>query len=168
MPSNRTCNQRKAARTSAAARFPHPHCSVRVGGRDYEVPIPNRSGWTANAPPRKGLDWCPSPRMKGETAELRKLMQNKREEKTTLKEKVSKTKERRRRLNRKEKAEVSAQNVVAAVQVQVAPKPGDNLFKATAATEVIAGMVGLRPGENLFQEVKRGRGRPPKPKESPE
>ena len=76
MPSNH--DQRQAAHISRR-RFPHPHCSVRVGGLDYEVPIPNRSGWTANAPPRKGFDWFPSPRMKGETAELSKLMQNKRE-----------------------------------------------------------------------------------------
>jgi len=100
--------------------------------------------------------------MKGEAAELSKLKQNEREEKTTLKEKV-KTKERGRGLKRKENVKVGAQNVVAAVQAQVAPKPGDNLLKATAETEVItATMVGLRPGENLFREVKRGRGRPPK------
>ena len=60
---------------------------------------------------------------------------------------------------------MSAQNVVAAVQVQVAPKPGDNLSKAVAETEVIAAMLGLRPGENLFREKKRD---PPKPKESQE
>ena len=87
MPSNQ--DQRQAAHISRR-RFPHPHCSVRVGGRDYQVPIiPNRAGWSPNAPPRKGMNWCPSPRMKGETAELSKLMQNKREEKTTSKASVS-------------------------------------------------------------------------------
>ena len=65
----------------------------------------------------------------------------------------------------KENAKLSAPNVVAAVQVQVAPKPGDNLSKAVAETEVIAAMLGLRPGENLFREKKRD---PPKPKESQE
>ena len=91
--------------------------------------------------------------MKGETAELSKLKQNEREEKTTLKEKVKK-KESGRRLKRKENAKVSAQHVV---QVQVAPKPGDNLLKATAETAVITAMIGVRPGENLFREKKRGR-----------
>ena len=160
MPSNR--DQRKVVHTSCRRRFPHPYCFVRVGGIDYQVPIPNRSGWSSNAPPRKGINWCPSPRMKGETAELSKLMQSKREEKITSKASVSKKKERGRRLKRKENAKLSAQNVVAAVQVQVAPKPGDNLFKAIAETEVIAatGMVGVRPGENVFCEKKRGR--PPK------
>jgi len=98
--------------------------------------------------------------MKGETAELSKLMhtRNKREEKTTSKASVSSKKERgERRLKCKEKAEVSAQNIVAAAQVQVAPKPGDNLLKATAETQVIAAMIGLKPGENLFREKKRGR-----------
>jgi len=61
--------------------------------------------------------------MKGETAELSKLMQKKREEKTTSKVSVSSKKERGRRFNREENAKLSAQNVVAAVQVQVAPKP---------------------------------------------
>ena len=154
MPSNH--DQRWAVHISRR-RFPHPYCSVRVGGRDYEVPIPNQSGWTANAPPRKGFNWFPSPRMKGETAELSKLMQNKREEKTTSKASVSQKRERGRRLKRKENAKLSAPNVVAAVQVQVAPKPGDNLLKATAETEVITAMIGVRPGENLFREKKRGR-----------
>jgi len=101
--------------------------------------------------------------MKGETAELSKLMQNKREEKTTLRKEVFTKKERgeRRRLRRKENAKVSAQNFDAAVQVQVAPKPGDNLFKAIAETEVVAAVVCMRPGVNLFREVKK-RGRPPK------
>jgi len=114
------------------------------------------------------MNWCPSPRMKGETAELSKLMQNKREEKTTLKASVSKIEERGgRRLKRKENAKVSAQNVVAAVQVQVATTPGDNLLKATAETAVItAAMIGLRPGQNLFRE--KTRGPPPKQKESQE
>ena len=143
-------------------RFPHPYCSVRVGGRDYDVPIPNWSGWCPNAPPRKGVNWFPSPRMKGETAELSKLMQNKREEKTTPRKEVLTKKERGKRLNRKEKAEVSTQNVVAAVQVQVATKPEDNLFEAMAETDkVIAAMVNTKPGVNLFREVKK-RGRPPK------
>jgi len=129
-----------------------------VSGQDYEVPIPNRAGWSSNAPPRKGMNWCPSPRMKGETAELSKLMQNKREEKTTLKASVSSKKERgKSRLSRKEKAKVSARDVVAAVQVQVAPKPGDDLLKATAETAVITAMTGVKPGENLFREKKRGR-----------
>ena len=88
MPSNR--DQRKVVHTSCRRRFPHPYCFVRVGGIDYQVPIPNRSGWSPNAPPRKGINWCPSPRMKGETAELSKLMQSKREEKTTSKASVSK------------------------------------------------------------------------------
>ena len=58
---------------------------------------------------------------------------------------------------------MSARDVVATVQVQVAPVPGDPLFKATAETEVIAAMICLKPGQNLFREVlKRGRGRPPK------
>ena len=87
-------------------------------------------------------------------------MQSKREEKTTSKASVSQKKERGRRLKRKENAKLSAQNVVAAVQVQVAPKPGDNLPKAIAETEVM--MIGSRPGENLFREKKRD---PPKPKE---
>ena len=163
MPSNR--DQRKVVHTSCRRRFPHPYCFVRVGGIDYQVPIPNRAGWSSNAPPRKGINWCPSPRMKGETAELSKLMQSKREEKTTSKASVSEKKERGRRLKRKENAKLSAPNVVAAVQVQVAPKPGDNLSKAVAETEVIAAMLGLRPGENLFREKKRD---PPKPKESQE
>ena len=163
MPSNR--DQRKVVHTSCRRRFPHPYCFVRVGGIDYQVPIPNRVGWKANAPPRKGINWCPSPRMKGETAELSKLMQSKREEKTTSKASVSQKKERGRRLKRKENAKLSAQNAVAAVQVHVAPKPGDNLSKAVAETEVIAAMLGLRPGENLFREKKRD---PPKPKESQE
>jgi len=100
--------------------------------------------------------------MKGETAELSKLMQNKREEKTTLRKEVFTKKERgeRRRLRRKENAKVSAQNFDAAVQVQVAPKPGDNLFKAIAETEVVAAVI-CKPGVNLFREVKK-RGRPPK------
>ena len=94
--------------------------------------------------------------------ELRKLTKTKREEKNTSKASVSQTKERGRRLKRKENAKLSAKDVVAAVQVQVAPKPGDNLPKAIAETEVIAatGMVGVRPGENVFREKKRGR--PPK------
>ena len=133
--------------------------SVRVRGRDYQVPIPNRAGWSPNAPPRKGMNWCPSPRMKGETAELSKLMQNEREEKTTSMASVSKKRESGRRLKRKENAKVGAKNVVATVQVQVhvAPKPGDNLLKATAETEVITAMIGVKPGENLFREKKRGR-----------
>ena len=158
MPGNR--DQRKVVHTSCRRRFPHPYCFVRVGGIDYQVPIPNRAGWSSNAPPRKGINWCPSPRMKGETAELSKLMQSKREEKTTSKASVSQKKERGRRLKRKENAKLSAPNVVAAVQVQVAPKPGDNLSKAVVETEVIAAMVGVRPGENVFREKKRGR--PPK------
>ena len=101
------------------------------------------------------MNWCPAPRMKGETAELSKLKQNEREEKTTLKEKV-KTKERGRGLKRKENVKVGAQDVVAAVQVQVAPKPGDNLSKMATETQVIAAMIGLRPGENLFREKTRG------------
>ena len=117
MPSNR--DQRKVVHTSCRRRFPHPYCLVRVGGIDYQVPIPNRAGWSSNAPPRKGISLCPSPRMKGETAELSKLMQSKREEKTTSKASVSQKKERGRRLKRKENAKLSAQNVVAAVQVQV-------------------------------------------------
>ena len=52
---------------------------------------------------------------------------------------------------------MSAQNVVAAVQVQVATTPGDNLLKATAETAVITAMTGVKPGENLFREKKRGR-----------
>ena len=161
MPSNR--DQRKVVHTSCRRRFPHPYCFVRVGGIDYQVPLPNRVGWTANAPPRKGINWCPSPRMKGETAELSKLMQSKREEKTTSKVSVSQKKERGRRLKRKENAKLSAPNFVATVQVQVAPKPGDNLSKAIAETEVM--MIGLRPGKNLFREKEKG---PPKPKESSE
>ncbi len=104
MPSNH--DQRQAAHISRR-RFPHPHSSVTVSGRDYEVPIPNRSGWKANAPPRKGFDWFPSPRMNGETVELSKLMQNKREEKSKPRKKVSK-KERGNKsgLSRKEKAKV--------------------------------------------------------------
>ena len=100
--------------------------------------------------------------MKGETAELSKLMQNKREEKNTPRDEVFTKKERgeRRRLRRKENAKVSAQNFDAAVQVQVAPKPGDNLFKAIAETEVVAAVI-CKPGVNLFREVKK-RGRPPK------
>ena len=144
-------------------RFPHPYCSVRVGGRDYEVPIPNRSSWTANAPPRKGVNWFPSPRMKGETAELSKLMQNKREEATTPRKEVFTKKERgKSRLGRKEKAKVSAraQIIVAAVQVQVAPMPGDPLLEATAANEVIVSK--SKPGENLFCHEVKKRGRPPK------
>jgi len=97
--------------------------------------------------------------MKGETAELSKLLQNKREEKTTPRKEVLTKKERGRRLNRKEKAEVSTQNVVAAVQVQVATKPEDNLSEANAQTEVIAAMV--RPGVNLSRNAEQ-RGRPPK------
>ena len=81
MPNNR--DQRKVVHTSCRRRFPHPYCSVRVGGTciDYQVPIPNRAGWSSNAPPRKSINWCPSPRMEGETAvwELSKLMQSKRE-----------------------------------------------------------------------------------------
>ena len=73
--------------------------------------------------------------MKGETAELSKLMQNKREEKTTPRKEVFTKKERgeSRRLSRREKAKVSAraQNIVAAVQVQVAPMPGDPLLEAS-------------------------------------
>ena len=56
--------------------------------------------------------------MKGETAELSKLMQTKREEKTTPEKEVFTKKERgkSRKLSRREKAKVSAraQNVVAA------------------------------------------------------
>ena len=63
---------------------------------------------------------CGTNRMKGETAELSKLMQNKREETTTPRKEVFTKKERgkSRRLSRREKAKVSAraQNVVAAVQ----------------------------------------------------
>ena len=99
--------------------------------------------------------------MKGETAELSKLMQNKREEKTIPRKEVLTKKERGRRLNRKEKAEVSTQNIVVAVQVQVATKPEDNLFEAMAETDkVIAAMVNTKPGVNLFREVKK-RDRPP-------
>ena len=145
-------------------RFPHPHCSLRVGGRDYQVPIPNRIDWAPNAPLRKGLDCLPSPRMKGETAELSKLMQNQREntprmtgvtaelsklmqiqreEKITPKEEVQRKKERgKRRLSRKENAKASAQNVV-----------GDTA------------MVGSRPGGNLSRRVRKRR-RPPKEKEN--
>ena len=115
-------DQRQAAHISRR-RFPHPHRSVRVGGRDYEVPIPNRSGWTANVPPRKGFNWFPSPRMKGETAELSKLMQNKREEKSTPRKKVLKKERGKSGLSRKEKAKVSARDIVATVQVQVASMP---------------------------------------------
>ena len=59
-------------------------------------------------------------------------------------------------LSRKEKAKVSARDVVATMHVQVAPKLGDYLLKATAATEVISIP---KAGENLFREVKK-RGRP--------
>ena len=59
--------------------------------------------------------------------------------------------------NHKEKTKVSARDIVATVQVQVAPKSGDNLLKATAETEVITAMIGVKPGENLFREKKRGR-----------
>ena len=93
---------------------------------------------------------------------VRKLMHNKREEKTTPGKGVLRKEERgKSRLSRKEKAKVSARDVVATVQVQVAPKPGDNLFKAIAETEVVAAVVCMRPGVNLFREVKK-RGRPPK------
>ena len=92
--------------------------------------------------------------MKGETVELNKLMQNKREEKSTPRKKVS-TKERGKSgLSRKEKAKVSTRDIVATVQVQVAPKPGDYLFKATAKV-----ITNPKAGENLFREVKK-RGRP--------
>ena len=82
-------DQRQVVHTSRH-RFPHPYCSVRVGGIEYDVPIPNRAGWSSNAPPRKGLDYRPPPRMNGETAELSKLM---REEKITPKEEVQRKKE---------------------------------------------------------------------------
>ena len=101
--------------------------------------------------------------MKGETAELSKLMQTKREEKTTPRKEVITKKERgkSRKLSRREKAKVSAraQNVVAAVQVQVAAMPGDPLLEATAANEVIVSK--LKPGENLFRREVKKRGRPP-------
>ena len=83
-------------------------------------------------------------------------MQNKREEKTTPRTKVLKKERGKSGLSRKEKAKVSARDIVATVQVQVAPKPGDYLFKATAATKVITNP---KAGENLFREVKK-RGRP--------
>ena len=57
---------------------------------------------------------------------------------------------------------MSTPNAVAAMQVQVATKPEDNLFEAMAETDkVIAAMVNTKPGVNLFREVKK-RGRPPK------
>ena len=137
---------------------------MRVGGRDYEVPIPNRASWTPNAPLRKDVDYFPSPRMKGankreennaslwmkgENAELSKLTQIKREEKITLTEEVLTKKARgERRLNRQEKAMARPQNAVTAMQAQ-------------AVTKVPVS----KPGEDLFKVVKK-RGRPPKSKES--
>ena len=123
-------------------------------GRDnkqYQVPIPRKSGWTPNAPLRKGDTWLPSPREKGATEATSKGGETAAMKKERKKKEAKAIMNKKRQLHRnqisREKAKVR-ENAATVVAV-VAEVPAQKVPK---------------PGENLFREVKKGR----PPKESPE
>ena len=107
-----------------------------VIGRDnkqYQVPIPRKSGWTPNAPLRKGDSWLPSPREKGATENIKReeetAAMKKEREKREAKAKENKKRQLRRSQISREKAQMRERIEDVAV-VQFVPKAGENLFRS--------------------------------------